>query len=437
MTALYLYDDARAREFEPFALTRPLSEVVAGAALQRDRWQTALQMPLGGIITAGHLATFEEGGSVPIVRGSIPAGSVVANARFVPRLTAAAGLMPTASSNEQADETVDLWLAGGKAVAARIPRELRTDVFADGRLTIDEIGRSGAETTMLDGWWLAEVWDLIRLLPDQLADDLLFLQRPGFAESLGGASQFDGPPSSAIVIGDHPVMIASDFAAGGQMVARGATIEPQVVFDASAGPILVGAGSTVHAFTRLVGPCYIGRDTEVIGDRIATCSIGDVCKVRGELSNSIFLGHANKGHDGFVGHSYLGRWVNLGAGTITSNLKNTYGSVALWTPRGVRDTGMQFLGTLFGDHAKTGIGTRLTTGTVLGAGANVFGSQMPPKVVPPFAWGGAPPHDVYALDKFLEVAERVMARRQVAMSAGTRQQLQAAYRIRWIVESSE
>ena len=157
-------------------------------------------------------------------------------------------------------------------------------------------------------------------------------------------------------------------------------IEPHVVFDATAGPILIHSGSHIRAFTRITGPCYIGREVQVMGGDITVCSIGDVCKVRGELSNTIFIGHSNKGHDGFVGHSYLGRWVNLGAGTITSNLKNTYGTVGLWTPTGVRDTGMQFLGTMFGDHVKTGIGLRLTTGTVLGAGANVYGS-MPPKVV--------------------------------------------------------
>lgn len=436
MSALYLYDDARAREFEPFALTRPLAEIVAGAALQRERWQTALQMPVAGVITAGHLATFEEEGAAAIARGGIPAGSVIANARFVPRLT---NVPPSAAAlaEEHAEGMVDLWLAGGKAIAARTPREIRADFFADGRLTVDEIGRSGAETTMLDGWWLEEVWDLVRLLPEQLSDDILFLQRPGFAERLGGPRRFSPPPDNAIVIGDNPVVIASDVATAGHVVVKGATIEPQVVFDASVGPIFVGAGSIVHSFTRLVGPCYIGRNTQVLGDRIATCSIGDVCKVRGELSNTIFLGHANKGHDGFVGHSYLGRWVNLGAGTITSNLKNTYGPVALWTPRGVRETGMQFLGTFFGDHAKTGIGTRLTTGTVLGAGSNVFGSEMPSKVVPPFSWGGTPPHDVFALDKFLAVAERVMARRNVSMSMGTRQQLEAAHRQRWVVESGE
>ena len=133
------------------------------------------------------------------------------------------------------------------------------------------------------------------------------------------------------------------------------------------------------------------------------------------MSNTIFLGHSNKGHDGFVGHSYLGRWVNIGAGTITSNLKNTYGTVALWTPSGVRDTGMQFLGTMFGDHVKTGIGLRLTTGTVIGAGANVYGS-MPPKTVAPFSWGDAPNYPSYRADKFVETAARMMARRHVELS---------------------
>jgi UDP-N-acetylglucosamine diphosphorylase/glucosamine-1-phosphate N-acetyltransferase len=329
-----------------------------------------------------------------------------------------------ATPNDSADGMVDLWLAGGKAVAARTPRELRTEFFADGRLTIDEIGRSGAETTMLDGWWLEDVWDFVRLLPEHLTDDIQHLRH---CDEGTVGSRLGTPPNASIVFGEHPVLVA-----------EGATIEPQVVFDASAGPIHVGTGSTVHSFTRLEGPCFIGRDAEVLGDRIATSSIGDACKIRGELSNTIILGYTNKGHDGFVGHSYMGRWVNLGAGTITSNLKNTYGPVGLWTPRGVRSTGMQFLGTFFGDHAKTGIGTRLTTGTVIGAGANVFGTQMPPKVVPPFAWGGAPAtQDRYALDKFLEVAERVMSRRDVTLSDSARQQLTAAYQARWVVESSE
>ena len=212
-------------------------------------------------------------------------------------------------------------------------------------------------------------------------------------------------------------------------------MEPSVCFDTTSGPILLRATSHVQAFTRLVGPLYVGAHSVLTTDRIAASSIGDTCKVHGEMSNSILIGHSNKGHDGFVGHSMLGRWVNLGAGTITSNLKNTYGTVQLWTPDGIRETGLQFLGTLFGDHAKTGIGMRLTTGCVLGAGANVYGSTMPPKAVAPFSWGEAGDFRAYRVDKFLEVAERMMSRRHVTLEEASRQQLRTAFAERWTVES--
>jgi UDP-N-acetylglucosamine diphosphorylase/glucosamine-1-phosphate N-acetyltransferase len=258
------------------------------------------------------------------------------------------------------------------------------------------------------GRWIEEVWELVATLGAQLGDDL-----PHLAASHGDPAL----PASVQVIGTHRVTLEP-----------GATVEPYVVLDTTPGPIHLAAGATVQAFTRLAGPCYVGRGSSVLGDRVSGCAIGDVCRIRGEISATIVLGHANKGHDGFVGHSYLGRWVNLGAGTTTSNLKNTYGTVALWTPAGVRDTGMQFLGSLLGDHAKTGIGTRLTTGSVIGAGANVYGSAMPPKYVEPFAWGDGAPYGAYTLDKFLTVAERAMSRRQVALGERGRMQLASAYR---------
>ncbi len=186
----------------------------------------------------------------------------------------------------------------------------------------------------------------------------------------------------------------------------------------------------MRSFTRVGGPCFVGRESLVMGDRVAASAIGDHCRVHGEVSNSVFLAFTNKAHDGFVGHSYLGRWVNLGAGTTTSNLKNTYGTVSLWTPDGIRDTGLQFLGTFAGDHAKTGIGLRLTTGTLLGAGSNVF-DRMPPKYVDPFTWGDGAPYGRYRLDKFLEVAARVMERRNTVRGEGCRRQLAAAYAARW------
>jgi len=253
-----------------------------------------------------------------------------------------------------------------------------------------------------------EVWDFIGQLGPMLHDDILAL-----AGTVKTASLMQE------AMGDHLPAIED-----------GAMIESYVIFDTSAGPIMVREGATISAFTRIVGPCYIGEHSTIIGDRVSGCSIGEWCKIRGEISSTIVLGHANKGHTGFVGHSYLGRWVNLGAVTTTSNLKNTYGTVQLWTPSGQRDTGLQFLGTLFGDDAKTGIGTMLTTGTVLGAGANVYGSSMPQKYVTPFSWGDGAPYATFAADKFLAVAERVMQRRHVTLGAGQRQLLARAHQER-------
>jgi UDP-N-acetylglucosamine diphosphorylase/glucosamine-1-phosphate N-acetyltransferase len=398
MSAVYLYDDARARRFEPFALTRPAGELRAGALLVRERWARALGAPVAGHLTSAHLNEFEEPGSAPVLaKGAIPAGAWIANARFLPGLTR----LPVE----------DALLTADQVVAVRLREALPVSEFSDGDVDLSSlVPADGVRKSLETGWWAQDVWDYVRHLVPMLDHDLPML----------GVGMPSALPTGAIRVGTHPVFIDAE-----------AQVEPAVCFDTSAGPILLRAGSHVHAFTRLVGPLYVGEGSTVTADKISASSIGDTCKVHGEVSNTIFTGHANKGHDGFVGHSILGRWVNLGAGTITSNLKNTYGTVQLWTPDGIRETGLQFLGALFGDHAKTGIGLTLTTGTVLGAGANVFGSRMPPKSVAPFAWGEVGHFADYRADKFLEVAERMMARRHVALSEGMRRQLLASYAARW------
>jgi UDP-N-acetylglucosamine diphosphorylase/glucosamine-1-phosphate N-acetyltransferase len=402
MSAVYLYDDARARSFEPFALTRPAGELRAGALLVRERWTRALGAPVAGHLTSAHLAGFEEPGAASVIEGgTIPAGAWVANARYLPALDR----LPVE----------DALLTDERVVAVRLREALPAAEFSDGDVDLASlVPADGVRRRLSHGWWADEVWDYLRHLVPMLEHDLPVL----------GAAMPGSLPPGAIRVGAHPIFIED-----------GAHVEPSVCFDATAGPILLRAGSHVQAFTRLVGPLYVGAGSTLTTDRIAASSIGDVCKVHGELSNTIFIGHANKGHDGFVGHSILGRWVNLGAGTITSNLKNTYGTVQLWTPDGVRETGQQFLGTLFGDHAKTGIGLRLTTGTVLGAGANVYGSEMPPKAVAPFSWGEAGAFSEYRPDKFVDVVERMMARRHVTLSARARGQLLASFAARWSVET--
>lgn len=398
MSALYFYDDVRARQFEPFALTRPVSELRAGTSLIRKRWERATSFSSAGFISSPHLANFEEGTAPPAVapKSEIPAGSIVVNSRCVIPLDVTL-------------ERFDLLMCEGMAAAVRLARSMPVSQFADGSIDLGSI-QTSLGGKKIKGRWMNEVWDFVGSLTEQLTEDI-----PHRAGSL----ELRTPPNTTTV-GKEKVFIE-----------EGSEIGPQVVLDASAGPILIRRGAVIAPFTHLIGPIAIGRDTQVLGDRVAGSSIGDHCKVRGEFSNSIILGHSNKGHAGFVGHSYLGRWVNLGAMTTTSNLKNTYGPVQLWTPSGMKDTGLQFIGTLFGDHAKTGIGTMLSTGTVIGAGANVIGANMPPRVIPPFAWGDGEPYDTYDVTRFLIVAERVMSRRQVKLSDKERKQLGEAHKKRW------
>ena len=394
MPDLFLYDDERARRFEPFSLMRPVAELRAGALLVRERWERALACPAAGFVSAPHLADFEEEGAARSV-DVIPAGSIVANARFAPDIT---GVSRDASS----------FTARGRLTAIRLTTPLEASELRAGHVTLEELPRVPGEAVEQRGWWLDEVWHLVRDLGAMLQSDI---------PALGAPMRKVGADEAAI-IGSHPVY------------AEDATIERHVVFDVVKGPVVLRRGSTVQAFTRIVGPCYVGEESLVTSDRVSGCSVGPHCKVHGEISTTVLLGYANKGHDGFVGHSYLGRWVNLGAGTTTSNLKNTYGTVSMWTPDGVRDTGMQFLGTMFGDHAKTGINLPLSTGSVIGAGASVVGG-MPPKVVPPFAWTEQDGVATFRVEKFIEVAERVMARRNVTLGPRARRQLAASHAARW------
>jgi hypothetical protein len=153
-----------------------------------------------------------------------------------------------------------------------------------------------------------------------------------------------------------------------------------------------------------------------------------VCRLRGEIEESVILGHSNKAHDGFLGHSYVGRWVNLGAMTTNSDLKNNYGPVRLGSPSGPVETGLTKLGCLLGDHVKTAIGTRINTGTVVGAGANLFGDSIPPAWVRPFAWGSDPAGPLFKQDRFLRLAKRVLERRGVEYDEQTDAWLAACWK---------
>lgn len=219
--------------------------------------------------------------------------------------------------------------------------------------------------------------------------------------------------------------------------------EPEEIDDSNTvigNRVFIEQGAKVYCSTlnSTTGPIYIAKDAEVMegclirggfallehavlkmGAKIyGPTTFGPYCKVGGEVGNSVIQGYSNKGHDGYMGNSVIGEWCNLGADTNTSNLKNNYGNVKVWSYKEEAsiDSEEQFCGLIMGDHSKCGINTMFNTGTVVGAFANIYGGDFPDKHIPSFAWGGAAGFTTYKLEKAFEVAEKVMERRSIDLS---------------------
>ncbi|NIN11564.1 MAG: hypothetical protein GTN62_08675 [Gemmatimonadales bacterium] len=383
MTDLYLHDPTPSPAWLPFADCRPIAELRAGAWLIRERWEAIAEGETRAVHAAEHLVEFAEDG-VPAVTapGRVDGPAIIGHSTFAP-----SGVRPDLPAEparlENEGNTVGWWVPQGEHWEPGV--ELATGVEIEGLL-------------------LHGSYDLITALEHLLvADTADFTHEPG-----------DPLPQGVVVIGDPA-----------DVVILGAVVEPGVVFDLRSGAVVIEQHGYVKGGTRFEGPVYVGPGCEILGGQVSRCSIGPRCKVRGEIADSVLVGYANKAHDGYVGHSVLGRWVNVGAGTTTSNLKNTYGSVRLNVAGERIDTGRRNLGSLFGDHAKIAIGTFLDTGTVVGVGANVFGAVRPPKYVAPFAWGCE--GETMSRDGFLTVASRVMPRRQVQVSDAVRASLGRIY----------
>ncbi|MEE9288003.1 MAG: putative sugar nucleotidyl transferase [Bacteroidota bacterium] len=202
-------------------------------------------------------------------------------------------------------------------------------------------------------------------------------------------------------------------------VGKRSSIKPGAVLDAEHGPIYIGDEVQIHPNAVIEGPAFIGRGSVVkIGAKIyESTSIGEVCKVGGEIEGSIVHAFANKQHDGFLGHSYICPWVNLGADTNNSDLKNNYSSVRVYLNGKLFDSGQLSVGLFMGDHSKSGINSMFDTGTVVGVSCNIYGAGAPSKFVPSFSWGGSEKLVEYRLSKSIDVAQKVMERRSVRFTA--------------------
>lgn len=247
--------------------------------------------------------------------------------------------------------------------------------------------------TMPQARLVDSLWDLIHWNDESLVEDFTHLHERPSAVLPQGPFHFVDP--SEIWLGQD------------------VKLSPGCVIDASKGPVMIASGASIGANAVILGPCWIGSHARIrpLTHLREGTSICGVCTIGGEISHSIILGYSNKAHEGFLGHSYVGKWVNLGSGTTTSNMKNTYGEVR--TRIGGREvaTGRQFLGAMIGDHTKTAVLTRLSAGTYIGFCSMLAGSTPPPQFVPSFTFQTESGMHRYRMEKAMEVTRRVFARR--------------------------
>ncbi|MGE5498798.1 MAG: GlmU family protein [Syntrophothermus sp.] len=294
-----------------------------------------------------------------------------------------------------------LYLNKGTIIAARVSgsklQELKGNLFdLFSMADFDGIPAEQVEIRHID-----YIWDLITNNRQQLLCDFEILTREKEEKILGKV--YPG----AHLLGKENIFIDS-----------GAEIKPGAVLDAEKGPIYIDKNAVIAANAVIEDGVYIGEGSQVkscarIYDNV---SIGKICKVGGEVEDTIILPYTNKQHSGFMGHAYLGSWVNIGADTNCSDLKNNYGSVKIYVNGEVVDSGTQFLGAIMGDHTKTAINTMFNTGTIVGYSCNIFGAGFPAKYLPSFSWGGSDAVTTYDLQRSIETARRAMQRRDYNMT---------------------
>ena len=277
-------------------------------------------------------------------------------------------------------------------------------------ITID-LDETAIERQKVDGILVEYIWDLIQANGDQIRSDFTFA-----IQGRGDAVIDDGT-----IINDENVFID-----------KTAKIMPHVVVDGSNGPVFIDRDVVIQPHVYVQGPVYIGPSVLIkAGAQIYSgSSIAEGCKIGGEVNNSIILPWSNKAHGGYLGSSYVGSWVNIGAGTNNSNLKNNYGAVKVTVDGEAIDTGLQFMVLIMGDHSKCGINTTFNTGTSIGINCNLYGSVIHENHIPSFTWGSAVGgYTTYKLEKALSVNKIVMSRRKKSLKRNDEELLRNVFQL--------
>jgi len=398
-----LFEDQYVRRLLPLVYTRPAYDLRCGMLTLGEK----LRRRYGAASYALHARPYladalkERYPGVP-VNSSAEGGCLYLNGRLLasPDLVRSIPLEGPDALYVDGDVLLAARISKARPFAGGMPEALTASAFPG-------IPTSGAKVLLI-GW----PWDLVGSNGKEIVADIAMLAPPA-----------EGRNRGKVYPGAHLIN------PGNIVIGEGTSIKPGVVLDGENGPIWIGNNVTVFPNAVIEGPAFVGDRTLIkIGAKIyENTSIGEVCKVGGEVEGAIIHAFSNKQHDGFLGHAYLGMWVNLGADTNNSDLKNNYGSVKMVIDGATVDTGSMFMGLVMGDHSKSSINSMFNTGTVVGVSSNVFGSGFPPKYVPSFAWGGAEGMKTYDPEKALDVARRVMGRRKMLLSAAEEKLLRTVF----------
>lgn len=386
------FEDLHIDRLKPLTLTRPVDDLRVGILTLGEKWKRALDVDFCTRMVRAELQGVFEAPN-PDTGGDM----LWINARY----------LPTESLLKQVQELQagEGLKHGDVLVAANMDGETSLRWLDD-----NAVEESAPETQQLDDPRRVDyLWDLFLMNGEEIEADIkrMKVQKSDQWRRMGSLEQ---------VYGDHI------------FISEGAVIEPGVVLIAEDGPIYIGADAEIHAGSIIKGPVAICEGSIVkMSSRVYDATtIGPVCKAAGEISNSIMHSYSNKAHDGYLGNSLIGQWCNLGADTVTSNLKNNYSPIKItdWSSREHTETGQQFLGTIMGDHCKTSINCMLNTGTVMGVSVNVATNLFPPKFLPSFTWYQGSEAQLYKFDKALETMRLMMRRRNVELTPAYQRMMQ-------------
>ncbi len=387
---IVLFDDESYRNFFPLTFSRSVGDLRVGILKLRQRLNMYLENEDNYYIVAGFLKKVYSERHPKWYINQLPDGEVLlVNSRI--KITAELAKQMLALP-------LDHYLTSNKSlVAARLEvdeQELNADQM--------EALLIGMKEEILDGKILWEwLWEMILENGHFIREDFenIFNDKD---------NKFEIEPGVTIL---NPYKV---------WIGENVSIKPGVVIDGSTGPVVIDEGVSIMANSVISGPVYIGKNSVIKAGAMiyGNTAIGPFCKIGGEVESCIFQGYVNKQHSGFLGHSFLGEWINLGAGTNNSDLKNNYKPIRIHSIQHKQkiETEMQFLGCIIGDHSKIGINGTINSGTVIGFGCNVYGDTMIRDYIPNLHWCESGNLRWYLKDKFLETAEIVKQRRGLSLS---------------------